>query len=496
MAPSFRRVVTISASITAVIRLAVIRQETELRRPAMLLQLNIADNAGIALFKTSNSANFTARESTRCGRLDQPKQYELQEGAGYPALVPFSIDYSFVRKIPSRAAGAVTQDTNDNAADFLFVDTNGTSAGAGQRLGAPGPENMSAPRTSEQTSVIRYSIRRKPKLIRQMCSRFHSDPANNSTFGTLSIRRKFTNNTGGNITRLRFRIIDLTTFPSPIRYFRSETTHVRHDRRSTDRRRQHNVAGTTLEQPPSQPNGGGFNSSMSVPSFDRGAAAERRECQRAIPDGSTANRLLPICRDRGVDTGWRQQRFLITGDTGRRHWNSCATSDTNAHADTNTNSVANADSVTNSDTHAWWNHADHQRVSLAWSKRRERRVRRDLQQQRHGYERRRYLTALRVTLSQLGRITRFIIPNGTIIPARGHYLAVNNVGYSLAAIRREARTTAVGDDDVHDKHSGQCRHRVVPHSQSSKLQSRKPLDAVGPTSEANALYREGAGLRR
>src|SRR5687767_15557835 len=28
-------------------------------------------------------------------------------------------------------------------------------------------------------------------------------------------------------------------------------------------------------------------------------------------------------------------------------------------------------------------------------------------------------------------LRRFVIPNGTIIPARGHYLGVNSVGYSL-----------------------------------------------------------------
>src|SRR6476661_1301519 len=28
---------------------------------------------------------------------------------------------------------------------------------------------------------------------------------------------------------------------------------------------------------------------------------------------------------------------------------------------------------------------------------------------------------------------RFVIPNGTVIPARGHYLGVNSVAYSLAA---------------------------------------------------------------
>ena len=38
---------------------------------------------------------------------------------------------------------------------------------------------------------------------------------NNSTFGTLDIRRTVTNVTGENVTRLRWRIIDITTYPAP-----------------------------------------------------------------------------------------------------------------------------------------------------------------------------------------------------------------------------------------------------------------------------------------
>src|SRR6185312_7979508 len=42
--------------------------------------------------------------------------------------------------------------------------------------------------------------------------------------------------------------------------------------------------------------------------------------------------------------------------------------------------------------------------------------------------------------------TRFIIPNGTIIPAKGHYLAVNNIGYSLGAYPAGSASTAIGDN--------------------------------------------------
>src|ERR1700752_3816235 len=41
--------------------------------------------------------------------------------------------------------------------------------------------------------------------------------------------------------------------------------------------------------------------------------------------------------------------------------------------------------------------------------------------------------------------TRFVIPNGTVIPARGHFLAVNSVGYSLTNYPAGNGTTATAD---------------------------------------------------
>jgi hypothetical protein len=41
--------------------------------------------------------------------------------------------------------------------------------------------------------------------------------------------------------------------------------------------------------------------------------------------------------------------------------------------------------------------------------------------------------------------TRFVIPNGTVIPARGHFLAVNSVGYSLSNYPAGNGTTALGN---------------------------------------------------
>lgn len=241
---------------------------------------DIPDNAGIAIFNTSIAANFTlANRMDAVGSTSEANTL-YKEGTGYSALTPFSINYSFYRDNCGKA-GSITVftpcttdtpiDTNNNAANFIFVDTNGTSAGAGQRLGAPGPENLSSPifRGSSITGTLLdpcVGSTTPPNRVRD----FTSDPANNSTFGTLDVRRTYTNNTGGNVTRLRFRITDLTTFPAPsgfsdLRPRTSSAVVVTVDRAPCGAGTSNiTVQGTTLEQPPSQPNGGGFNSTMSA----------------------------------------------------------------------------------------------------------------------------------------------------------------------------------------------------------------------------------------
>ena len=241
---------------------------------------DIPDNAGIAIFNTSVAANFVLANRLDAVGSTSEANTLYKEGTGYPTLTPFSIDYSFYRDDCGKSGSITTfgacpistpKDTNNNAADFVFVDTNGTSAGAGQRLGAPGPENLSSPiqrNASFATNFLDPCVAgaSPPNRVRD----FTSDPANNSTFGTLDIRRTIVNNTGGNVTRLRFRVIDLTTFPAPsgiadLRPRTSTAVVVTVDRAPCGSGTSNvTVQGTTLEQPPSQPNGGGFNSSMSA----------------------------------------------------------------------------------------------------------------------------------------------------------------------------------------------------------------------------------------
>jgi hypothetical protein len=243
---------------------------------------DIPDNAGIALFNNNSGggAYVLANRIDAVGSTSEANTL-YKEGTGYPALTPFSINYSFYRDNCGKGGsittfgacptGGTLKDTNNNAADFVFVDTNGTSAGAGQRLGAPGPENLSSPierNASFAVNVLDVCVApaSPPNRVRD----FTSDPPNNSTFGTLDVRRTITNNTGGNVTRLRFRVVDLTTFPAPsgiadLRPRTSTAVVVTVDRPPCGSGTSNvTVQGTTLEQPPSQPNGGGFNSSMSA----------------------------------------------------------------------------------------------------------------------------------------------------------------------------------------------------------------------------------------
>ncbi len=254
--------------------------------------LDIPDNAGVAIFNTSIPLNFILGNRFDAVGSTSEANPLFKEGAGYPAITPFLIDYSFTRTLcPGNTAifgsalgcasggTGLPKDTDANQNDFIFVDTNGTSAGAGQRLGAPGPENLASP--IQRNSVFGFLLLdatlgggSPPNRVRD----FTSDPPNNSTFGTIDVRRRVVNNTGASVTRLRFRVTDINTFPAPAGFadLRTRTSTLvvvsgvndaatcLASTGSSTTPCTINVQGTTLEQPPSQPNGGAFNSTYSA----------------------------------------------------------------------------------------------------------------------------------------------------------------------------------------------------------------------------------------
>ncbi len=243
-------------------------------------ETDIPDNAGIAIFRTSNPENFNLTYRLDAAGPTSERNTLYREGTGYPALSPLGLDYALYRDNCGKAGsvtapgtcptGGEVKDTDDNAVDFVFVSPDGNSSGAGARLGAPGPENFAGPLQSNASFGVALldpcvGSSGPPNRVRT----FTGDQANNSTFGTLDIRRTVTNMTGENVTRLRWRIIDITTFPAPsgfadLRAQSSTPVVVTVDRAPCGSETSEVlVEGTTLETPPVQVNGGGFNSSLS-----------------------------------------------------------------------------------------------------------------------------------------------------------------------------------------------------------------------------------------
>src|ERR1044072_3995629 len=81
---------------------------------------------------------------------------------------------------------------------------------------------------------------------------------------------------------------------------------------------------------------------------------------------------------------------------------------------------------------------------------------------------------------------RCVPPNGTVIPNRGHYLCTNSVAYSLSgnATGNATYTTAIPDN---------AGIALFNTSVAANFVLANRLDAVGSTSEANTLYKEGTG---
>jgi hypothetical protein len=248
--------------------------------------VEVPDNAGIAVFRTHEPTNYLM--ATRLDAVGSTAEADAlyREGAGYPALTPadiaLNLEQTFFRNLCSYAGGGICataglpKDSGDNAADFLFADTAGTQTAAGKRLGAPGPENLSS--HVQRNSDFGFFLLDRTKSSSVAPNRvrdFIPNPGNNSPQGTLTIRRRVKNNTGAPVGRLRFRIIELTTYPS---------TPGTADLRAISGEEADSVSNvgdsetcapaptpcvadvevTTLDTPPAQPQGGGFNSTLNA----------------------------------------------------------------------------------------------------------------------------------------------------------------------------------------------------------------------------------------
>lgn len=232
---------------------------------------DIPDESGIALFATANADSFnrgTRLDAVGFDSLSGDFANLFREGPGLPPVGTSDGEYSFVRALTT----GVPQDTNNNEQDFVFVSIDGERyGGVPSVLGAPGPESMSS--EVQHNGTIKASPLDHLAASTAPPNRVRSGQSvENARFGTLAFRRIFTNATPDNITRLRFRVVDITTYGSPnvcggclqadLRVLNGRTTfNVTRSNGTTAL-----VYGTTVEDvsSPEAGLGGGLNRSLST----------------------------------------------------------------------------------------------------------------------------------------------------------------------------------------------------------------------------------------
>ena len=210
-----------------------------------------ADYTGLALFKTADRSQFTTQNVFDAVGFEGVAAL-FREGTGLlPADgVMANVEHSFVR---NQGSGRPA-DSNDNRADFTLVATdpnlinNDTAA-----LGAPGPENRTG--LVSRNGGFAVSV---PTGVASSVRR--NTAVTNGTLGTLSLRRRFTNNTGQALSKLRFRVADLSTWNSR-QIFGSQA-----ELRVLDATLEglSGLKATKLETVPAQPNGGGINAGLLI----------------------------------------------------------------------------------------------------------------------------------------------------------------------------------------------------------------------------------------
>ncbi|HJT65247.1 MAG TPA: Ig-like domain-containing protein [Pyrinomonadaceae bacterium] len=252
---------------------------------------DIESDRNVGIFSTTsvaNLSNLTRLDAVGFGANSGSGVCDLlREGTTLTPLSGSVLEYSYFRDEcgkkgnPANFGNCPTSgfvmDSNDNDSDFIFADTAGTATPAGQRLGAPGPQNMGNPRLNLSIATLLLDATKgsttDPNRVRDTTPQ---GPL--ATQGTLSVRRRFVNNTGAPVTRLRFRIVDFSAFPvsgatADLRALSSSNITVSGIKDSatcaatgtpSSQPCTVTVFGTALETPPTQALGGALNSSYNA----------------------------------------------------------------------------------------------------------------------------------------------------------------------------------------------------------------------------------------
>ncbi|HEY5883328.1 MAG TPA: lamin tail domain-containing protein, partial [Pyrinomonadaceae bacterium] len=169
---------------------------------------DLPDGFGVALFTTQLIPNQTA--ATRLdsfGFINSPALYK--EGNGFPTIPSVNNEHTIYRKL----ATGFPQDAQNNAVDFLYIST--TASLQPTINGAPGPQNRCSPIVNNATINASLVDPESSATSTPNEERRAGEIEPNANLGTFYLRRAFTNNTGQAITRLRFRIVNMTTRGTP-----------------------------------------------------------------------------------------------------------------------------------------------------------------------------------------------------------------------------------------------------------------------------------------
>lgn len=226
----------------------------------------LPDDAGIGLFRTANAAQLNAGNTLDAvGNANVTLANHFEGTRLTPAGgITTNVEHSYTRKMPNSNNG-VPVDTGQNENDFQLVEVNGASLnGRAAALGAPGPEDTTSP--IDRTASFGNSLIDTTTPQSSPPNRVRIGSGNT---GTMEIRRRFTNNTGQPVTRLRFRVVEITTLNNP-----SGAPSPQADIRPTNSSPASFTSGsfgavtalaTTIETPPVPgASGGGLNTSLTV----------------------------------------------------------------------------------------------------------------------------------------------------------------------------------------------------------------------------------------
>ncbi len=195
-----------------------------------------------------------------------PGGSRYREGSGLAPVAGSTAEHAWARRLKR---DGLLQDTNDNASDFVFVATDAaTYSGRAAILGAGGPQKATSEITRPDDFTYTVLDPLAPANAAPNYVRNGADRGTNKALGTVEFRLKFTNTSGHPVTRLRLRIVDVTTTGSPLVVPAPQA-----ELRALDATDQSvtitgggsvPVKGAVLETVPAQAMGGGLGSAFTV----------------------------------------------------------------------------------------------------------------------------------------------------------------------------------------------------------------------------------------